>query len=114
MSKKNKKQNNTGVSTGSNYPFDLPAVVDMDTLSYASDEELRDREHHLFNEKETVVRSGYDPHAWEVELAYVQRERMIRETRRVNHERYIKNTPDDFYVVDNEYSGEYSGSPEVN
>jgi hypothetical protein len=95
MSKKNKRSHHDS-NNFSNCPVDRPLVVDMDTLAYATDEELREREKMLSYDKDVVIRSGFDPYHWEVELAYVLREQNVREVRRIFHEKYVRNNPDLF------------------
>lgn len=100
MAKKNKK-NNGNVHTDSSVIFTNPVVVSIDVLAGASDSELRARNNDLENEKDAVMKEGYDPRLWEVELAYVQREMDIRKTRMHAHEKYLRNNPDevDFYAI---------------
>ena len=71
----------------------LPEVVDMDTLSYALDEELE--RHYVFmnEERDKALDVSVDGRPWEVEIAYVQRELKIRATRRIAHEKYLRNNP---------------------
>ena len=90
MSKKIKKS----VGQSQRHSVDMPNVVDMDILAYSSDDELRERYGYLNSMRESVVRSGYDAQPWEVELAYIQREVGIRESRRFAHDRYIRSNPD--------------------
>ena len=91
MIKKTKKYNNNFDNQRS---AELPVIVTIDVLASASDSELRSRNNDLENEKDNMSRDGYDPHPWEVELAYVQREIDIRRNRMYMHERYIRNNPD--------------------
>jgi hypothetical protein len=106
MTKKFKKQSsNQTPSTDSNVMG--PYIVDMDVLSYASDDDLRDRNRHLNEEKEQAFRSGIDSYLWEVELAYVHREMGIRSVRRVMHERFMKTNPEACY---SDSFDSYSGS----
>jgi len=95
MSKKNKKISQT---------FELPSTVDMDALSYSSDEELRQRNFDLSMSRDQVIRSGSDPFYWEIELAYVHREIQIREMRKVLHERYIRTNPELFALESADYN----------
>jgi len=77
-----------------NRSMDLPNVVDMDTLAYATDEEL-DRHHsYLHNERERAARFDYDFRPWDDEICYVQREIQIRTSRRFAHERFLRSNPD--------------------
>lgn len=84
-----KKQNTHNVTVP-----EIPAVINMDILSYASDQEIESRFRSLDSERQKVNNMGYDPYTWEVELAYLQREIGIRESRRIAHENYVKNNPD--------------------
>jgi|GEM_PF-3506063 len=93
MKKNNKKNSNRSY----NVTFDLPDIVDMETLSYAGDDELSRRLAHLNGEKEQVQNEGYDAKLWEVEIAYVQRELKIRNARRVAHDEYLKANPEPNY-----------------
>ena len=98
MTKKNKKQSNRTQS--SDVDVMEPYIVDMDVLSYASDDELRERNRHLSEEKDQAFKSGFDTYLWEVELAYVHREMGIRNARRIAHEKYLRTNPDAAYYVD--------------
>ena len=91
MIKKTKKYNNNFDNQRS---AELPIIITIDVLAGASDSELRSRNNDLENEKDSMLRDGYDPRPWEVELAYVQREIDIRRNRMHMHERYIRNNPD--------------------
>lgn len=95
MSKKNKKSSQQNHNQGQRYAVDAPYVIDMDTLGYSSDDDLRERHNYLSSSRDQVVRAGMDPYLWEVELAYLQREFGVRETRRVAHEKYMRMHPDD-------------------
>jgi glutamyl-tRNA reductase len=96
MSKKNKRQSGPQNSC----PVNLPEIINMDILSNILDEELRNRERELSQGRDIVSKSGFDPYSWEVELAYVQRERMIRDNWRVNHEKYLRSQPEEYYSDD--------------
>lgn len=67
----------------------LPEIVDIDELSYASDDELIRRVTHLVGDRDRAARAGYTLDAWEVEICYVQRELKIRQDRRVAHDKYL-------------------------
>ena len=95
MTKKFKKQSNQTSSADSNVMG--PYIVDMDVLSYSSDDDLRDRNRHLNEERDQAFRAGVDSYLWEVELAYVHREMGIRTVRRVMHERFMKSNPEACY-----------------
>jgi hypothetical protein len=46
--------------------------------------------------------------SWETEICYVQREIKIRNSRRVAHEKYVRNNPD--YYYENSTSEDYDQS----
>lgn len=74
---------------------DAPTVIDMDTLSYMSDEELTRLYSHAQNEKDRAVRrDDLLVLAWEIETCYVQRELQIRADRRRAHDAYLRSNPD--------------------
>ena len=75
-----KKQNTHNVTVP-----EIPEVINMDTLSYSSDLEIESRFRSLDTERARVNNIGYDSYAWEVELAYLQLEIGIRESRRIAH-----------------------------
>lgn len=85
--KKNKK--NT-------YVVESPNIVSMDSLAEANDLDLDARNSFLKSGLEKAERSGQDSRTWEVELAYLQRERDIRKTRQKLHEAYFARNPDLF------------------
>lgn len=97
MSKKNKNQNRNTPRAD----IFAPQMVDMDSLAYLSDLELDRRRSYLDEDKMKAIHSGVDPYAWEVELAYLQREFDIRRTRRSMHEQYLRSNPE-LYI--NDYS----------
>lgn len=86
--KKSKKTQNE------NYNINLPAVVSMETLSYATDDDLERHLSYLHSEKERAYRGEYDLRPWEVEICYVERELQIRHDRRNAHERYLRSAPE--------------------
>jgi len=92
--KKNKKQNNQ--QSISRPHIDMPYVVDMDSLAYASDDDLWERYGYLNLTRDQAIKAGMDPYPWEIELAYIQRENGIRDSRKLAHEKYIKLNPEDF------------------
>lgn len=102
MSKKNKKSSNQS----QRFPVEVPYVIDMDALGYSSDDDLRERNNYLSSAREQVVRAGMDPYLWEVELAYLQREFGIRDTRRAAHEKYLRLNPEDGSSHES-YDGEF-------
>jgi len=98
-SKKNKTMNRS-----QRYEMDLPEVVDMDVLSYATDSEIRGRQDHLEQDRTHALHVGQDPTPWEVELAYVQREVDIRRKRSAAHERFVRSNPE--AAASNDYNDE--------
>lgn len=99
-----KKDKKHGYENHSNNEF--PAIVDMDKLGYASDNELDSRAAYLRNGRENAVRNGHDPYAWEVELAYLQREYTLRRTQAYFHEQYLARNPDNYMQDMHETSSE--------
>lgn len=103
-------KNKNSASRQVRYPVELPYVVDMDTLSYASDDELKERNYYLNDSRDRVIRSNLDSTPWDVELAYVQREMSIRDARRAAHDKYVRSNPDLFiqdsqqFDTDQEYN----------
>lgn len=93
MQKKNKRSARTN-HLHNRTLIDAPDLVDMDTLSYASDSELETRYRYISDEKEKALSLGVSPYLWEVEQAYLQREFKIRSSRRIMHEAYVRNNPD--------------------
>lgn len=71
----------------------VPTVVDIDTLSYMNDEELKRLYTHSQNEKDHGTHNDLIL-AWEVEVCYVQRELQIRADRRHAHEMFLRSNPD--------------------
>lgn len=71
---------------------DLPNVVDMDTLAYASDDELERHASYLHAERDRASRFEYDLRPWEVEISYIQREMKIRHDRHLAHERFMQSS----------------------
>ena len=105
MSKKNKKSSQNH-GQGQRFPVDVPYVIDMDALGYSSDDDLRERHGYLSSARDQVLRAGMDAYLWEVELAYLQREFGIRETRRAAHEKYLRLNPDETVMHDS-HDGEF-------
>lgn len=86
--------------TKSNYyrgNMELPEVINMDTLSYANDDELERLHSFLQGERDKASKTDYDLQPWEVEICYVQRELRIRNSRRAAHDRYVRSNPDYHY-----------------
>jgi hypothetical protein len=91
MSKKNKSnQQNIEATFRGSKSFPAPEIVCMDDIGYFSDELLSERMSRLENEKNRVSDAKLDPVLWEVELAYLQREKQIRQTRAEKHEAYMR------------------------
>jgi hypothetical protein len=95
MSKKNIKGSNR---YNQNYEVNLPEVVNMDVLAYASDAEIRRQHDYLEEERARAYQAGVDVTPWEVELAYVQREVDVRRKRIAAHEKYLRAHPELFYA----------------
>lgn len=74
--------------------IEYPEIIDMDVLSYTSDDDLDRRMGYLVTEREQAVRTDVDPRPWEEEICYVQREQRIRNSRRFAHDRYLRSHPD--------------------
>jgi hypothetical protein len=81
--------------------IELPAIINMETLSYASDEDLERHVTYLQAERDRAARSEYDLRPWEVEICYLQRELKIRNDRRIAHERYLRTHPEANFYVNN-------------
>jgi len=83
MSKKNKNFNK-------NFSNDAPEIYNMDDIGYMVDEAIHDRATRLEHEKSRLVAMNRDPYLWEVELAYLQREQDLRQTRAALHAEFVK------------------------
>jgi hypothetical protein len=83
MSKKNKK-------FGKDFDFEAPEVINVDDIGYMAEEVIHDRMNRLEHERNRLLSQGRDPLLWEVELAYLQREQNIRQTRSQLHVEYMK------------------------
>lgn len=83
MSKKNKK-------FGKDFDFEAPEVVSTDDIGYMAEEAIHDRMNRLEHERNRLLSMGRDPLLWEVELAYLQREQNVRQTRSQLHVEYMK------------------------
>ena len=86
--------------------IELPAVVDMESLSYVSDDDLDRRHSYLLGERERAVRLECDSRPWDTEICYVQRELKIRSDRRVAHERYLRTNPEASFYGSQSHSDE--------
>lgn len=96
----NVNNNNKKTQTKANYyrgNMELPEVINMDSLSYANDDELDRLHSYLQGERDKASKTDYDLQPWEVEICYVQRELKIRSSRRAAHDRYVRNNPDYYY-----------------
>lgn len=96
----NTKKTTKQTNNNSFRDIDLPEVIDMDTLAYASDDELDRHFSYLHSERERAARQSYDLQPWEAEISYVQREMQIRYGRRLAHDKYLAETGDEggFFV----------------
>jgi len=81
--------------------LEFPEVIDMDSLCFFDDDGLERLHNNLQADRERAGRHTEDLTPWEVEICYVQRELRIRNTRRIAHEKYIRNNPDAAYYYDN-------------
>lgn len=75
----------------------------MDDIAYMSDEELAALWRDLDESHQKIVCCNMDAMPWEVELAYLRREQLIRRERREAHEEYLKmlKSQPDFSCDDN-------------
>lgn len=73
----------------SNYPVEVPTAMNADELAYMSDQDLSSRCYALASDRMKVVNSRMNPRPWEVELAYVQREMMMRNERHALHMKFL-------------------------
>lgn len=62
----------------------------MDDIGYMSDEAIHDRATRLEHERSRHVATRGEPYLWEVELAYLQREQNLRQTRAALHAEFVK------------------------
>lgn len=83
MSKKNKNFNK-------NFGNEAPEIYNMDDIGYMADEAIHDRTSRLEFERGKLISMNKDPHLWEVELAYLQREQGLRQTRAAAHADFLK------------------------
>ena len=82
MSKKNKQFNK-------DFSNEAPEVYNTDDIGYMSDESVHDRMNRLENERSRLFSMGHDTFLWEVELAYLQREQQLRQTRAEKHAEFM-------------------------
>jgi hypothetical protein len=89
-----------------------PDIVDVDALSSMSDDELSNRFQRLDSEREMFREQRVHTRAWEIEIAYVRREQMLRRVRRDMHDAYLSNLRSDpeshVDVLSDEYESEVS------
>ena len=78
MFKKNKNGNK-------DFTNDAPEIYSMDDIAYTSDEAIHDRIDRLESERNRLTGAGRDPYLWEVEIAYLRREDIIRNDREHAH-----------------------------
>jgi len=78
------------------YPVPPPQPLNMDILAGMSDEELFNNLRSLGEALDKVYEHRLDPKPWEVEVAYIKRERDIRRDRREAHDKYLKLLERDF------------------
>ena len=90
MSKKSKSNQTEAATFRGSKTFPAPEIVCMDDIGYYSDDLLHERMTRLESEKNRVVEARLDTTLWEVELAYLQREKQIRQTRLEKHEAYMR------------------------
>lgn len=89
MSKKNKQADRDELKT-TKYPMPFPDVNNMDDVGYYPDDLLADKISRLESERARLMDMKYDPHQWEVELAYLHREKQIRDIRLQRHDAYMR------------------------
>lgn len=90
MSKKNKHVNVSDEMKTTRYPLALPEVNNMDDVGYYPDDLLTDKISRLENERTRLLDMKFDPRPWEVELAYLHREKELRNVRLEKHEVYMR------------------------
>lgn len=92
MSKKNKNANGNDREEfrTTRYPFQFPEVVSMDEIGYYPDDLLSDRISRLEAERNKLLETRHDPRHWEVELAYLHREKQLRSIRAERHEAHVR------------------------
>jgi hypothetical protein len=98
----NMKKTTSKKAQNSNYHRDfanVPEIIGMETLSYASDHELERHFTYLTAERDRAARSDQNLQPWEVEICYLQRELKIRSDRRAAHAEYLRRNPDANFFV---------------
>lgn len=101
MSKKNKQTSERDELKTAKYPLPFPDINNVDDVGYYPDDLLADKIARLESERSRLLEMKFDPRPWEVELAYLHREKQIRDVRLQRHEAYVrelvmKGTDDDF------------------
>lgn len=90
MSKKNKQVNVNDELKTTRYPITPPEVNNMDDVGYYPDDLLADKISRLENERTRLLDMKFDPRPWEVELAYLHREKDLRNVRLERHDAYMR------------------------
>jgi hypothetical protein len=80
--------------------FQLPSLVTIDELAVMTDGDLHARLRSLYDEHGKVAKEHYDSYAWQIEIAYAQREADIRFDRAELHKKFLDETHDDDEFVD--------------
>jgi len=106
--KKNIKK--AAVKTNNYSNIEQPEVINMDALGFFDDESLERLHNHLQSDRERASRYTEDLLPWEVEICYVQREMKIRTSRRIAHEKYVRNNPDAYYYDTSGHQEDYEQS----
>lgn len=78
------------------FPVPVPDVIGMDEIANMADEDLLDRLRTLEEDVGRVAYVRMDTYLWDVELAYIRREQMLRRYRRELHEQYVRQMTRDF------------------
>jgi len=73
--------------------FSRPVNRTIDELSVIADVGLDELEHYSRSCVNYGRRNGEDTREWEEELCYIQREREIRETRKLVHKQWMEEYP---------------------
>lgn len=90
MSKKNKSVATSDELKTNRYPIAMPEVNNMDEVGYYPDDLLTDKISRLESERSRLLDAKFDPRPWEVELAYLHREKDLRNVRLEKHEAYMR------------------------
>lgn len=83
MINKKQKKNNF-------YNHDLKLTID--SIAYMPDDDLRNLHDSLHQERDMIVREGFNSADVETSICYIQREFDIREGRRTAHMNYVKSS----------------------